>query len=68
MAKKFALKEVLKERCVNVSALARKAGVDRATLERAIKTGRCSLQTLEKVAQALGMDITEFWREENTDG
>lgn len=61
--KKFALREILKERCINQSQFCRKIGLDRAHFWRIVKTGRTTVKTLEKIAEALGLSVPDLWRE-----
>lgn len=63
MPKKFALERILEDRCVNANKLCKKLGIPRSTLYRIIKRGGGNTRTLQKIADALGVDITEFWQE-----
>jgi len=63
MAKIFALKEILRERCINQSQFCRRVGINRSHLWRILKTGRTTTKTLEKIANALGLSVPDLWRE-----
>lgn len=54
------IKDVCKEKGITVSQLAEKMGIKQESLSRAIN-GNPTLETLEKIANALGVDITELF-------
>jgi len=62
--KRFALDEILREKCVNRSELCRRIGINRSLFWRIVKTGRTTITTLEKIAEVLGMEVSDFWRED----
>jgi DNA-binding Xre family transcriptional regulator len=57
---RFRLQELIDKRMTSQSALARDSGVSFATVSRMCRnvTGQVSLDTLAKLAQALGDDLT----------
>lgn len=58
---KLSVKEVCKEKGLTIQDLADKMEMKRESLSRAIN-GNPTLETLEKIASALEVDITElFW-------
>lgn len=54
------IKDVCKEKGITVSQLAEKMGIKQESLSRAIN-GNPTLETLEKIANALEVDITELF-------
>ena len=54
------IKEVCKEKGITVSQLAEKMGIKQESLSRA-KNGNPTLETLERIANALEVDITELF-------
>lgn len=54
------IKDVCKEKGITVSQLAEKMGIKQESLSRAIN-GNPTLETLEKIANALGVDITQLF-------
>lgn len=54
------IKEVCKEKGITVSQLAEKMGIKQESLSRAIN-GNPTLETLEKIAFALGVDVPELF-------
>ena len=61
------LKAIMKDRCINVSELARKIGVPKSTLYTALddkaKTGRMSIDLYLKICEAMGDDPTALYDE-----
>lgn len=57
---KLSVKEVCKEKGFTIQDLADKMEMKRESLSRAIN-GNPTLETLEKIANALGVDITELF-------
>lgn len=53
-------KEIMKEKGITVIALAEKLGVSRITLAPQLQ-GRCQLQTAERIAEALGVELWELF-------
>ena len=54
------IKEVCKEKGITVSQLAGKMGIKQESLSRAIN-GNPTLETLERIASALGVDVPELF-------
>ncbi|SHF51614.1 Transcriptional regulator, contains XRE-family HTH domain [Bacteroides faecichinchillae] len=54
------IKEVCKEKGITVSQLAEKMGIKQESLSRAIN-GNPTLETLEKIASALDVDVPELF-------
>ena len=54
------IKEVCKEKGITVSQLAEKMGIKQESLSRAIN-GNPTLETLERIASALDVDITKLF-------
>lgn len=54
------IKEVCKEKGITVSQLAEKMGIKQESLSRAIN-GNPTLETLERIASALGVDVPELF-------
>ena len=61
------LKEILKERNLTLSAFADKVGISQSNLSNYVN-GNISptLETLEKIAKALNISITELFKESET--
>lgn len=59
---RFRLREILEQRGVSQSELSRQSGVSFATINRLCTnaTRQVSLDTLERLAQALGCEPTDF--------
>ena len=60
------IKEVCKEKGITVSQLAEKMGIKQESLSRAIN-GNPTLETLERIANALEVDITELFEQPKKD-
>jgi len=56
-----AIRAVLAERGLTQAELARLAGVNRSTVLHVLRGGHCGTDTLEKVAKALEIDISELF-------
>ncbi|KXT43051.1 helix-turn-helix domain-containing protein, partial [Bacteroides intestinalis] len=56
-----------KEKGITVSQLAEKMGIKQESLSRAIN-GNPTLETLEKIANALGVDISELFAPSSSGG
>lgn len=54
------IKEVCKEKGITVSQLAEKMGIKQESLSRAIN-GNPTLETLERISSALGVDVPELF-------
>lgn len=61
----YRIKELLKERNMTQKELAQKIGTSAASLNRYI-TGNPSISSLEKVAEALGVEISELFVHRDT--
>lgn len=61
------IKEVCKEKGITVSQLAEKMGIKQESLSRAIN-GNPTLETLERIANALEVDITELFVSSSSSG
>lgn len=61
------IKDVCKEKGITVSQLAEKMGIKQESLSRAIN-GNPTLETLEKIANALGVDISELFAPSSSGG
>lgn len=61
------IKDVCKEKGITVSQLAEKMGIKQESLSRAIN-GNPTLETLEKIANALEVDITELFTPSSSGG
>ena len=57
---KLSVKEICKKKCLTIQDLADKMEMKRESLSRAI-IGNPTLETLEKIASALEVDITELF-------
>lgn len=57
----YRIKDICKDKGVAVGALADTIGMQRESLSRIINGANTSTETLEKVAAALGVDITELF-------
>lgn len=64
---KLSVKEVCKEKGLTIQDLADKMEMKRESLSRAIN-GNPTLETLEKIANALGVDITELFGPSSSGG
>lgn len=63
---KFRIAELCKEKGITQTALAEKMGISRVGLSKAIN-GNTTVQTLEKIAAALGVDLIELFAPKETD-
>lgn len=59
------IKDVCKEKGITVSQLAKKMGIKQESLSRAIN-GNPTLETLEKIANALNVDITDLFKKNDS--
>ena len=62
---RFRILELCKEAGINQTELADKIGLSRAGLSKAIN-GNPTISTLEKIADALGVPVTELFEKSNT--
>lgn len=60
------IKDVCREKGITVSQLAEKMGIKQESLSRTIN-GNPTLETLEKIANALEVDITELFEQPKHD-
>ena len=61
------IKEVCKEKGITVSQLAEKMGIKQESLSRAIN-GNPTLETLERIANALEVDVPELFTSSSSGG
>ena len=62
---RFRILELCKEAGINQTELAEKIGLSRVGLSKAIN-GNPAIGTLEKIADALGVPVTELFEKSNT--
>lgn len=62
---RFRILELCKEAGINQTELADKIGLSRVGLSKAIN-GNPTISTLEKIADALGVSVTELFEKSNT--
>ena len=62
----YRIKELLREKKCNVTELADKVGMQRETLSRIINGASTSSDTLQKIADALGVPISELFEHPDT--
>lgn len=62
---RFRILELCKEAGINQTKLADKIGLSRVGLSKAIN-GNPTISTLEKIADALGVPVTELFEKSNT--
>jgi transcriptional regulator with XRE-family HTH domain len=55
------IRALLGERGMTRQELARLAGISRSTVLHVLKGGHCSTETLERIAGALGVDVSELF-------
>lgn len=60
MNNEFRISEILKEKGITQTELAERIGISRVGLSKAIN-GNTTITTLRKIADALGVDITELF-------
>jgi len=56
------IRDLLEERGLTQAHLARLAGLDPGTIAHLLQGGHCSTQTLEQVADALGVEMADLFR------
>ncbi|MFI3265429.1 MAG: helix-turn-helix transcriptional regulator [Rikenellaceae bacterium] len=64
---KLRIKEICKEKSITVTALAEMLGVTQESMSRTIN-GNPTITTLDKIATALGVEITELFEQSAKDG
>lgn len=60
------IKELIKEKGTTIQSIAALIGVNRVTLSNSIN-GNPTLETLEKIASALGVPVTELFEQPKSD-
>jgi len=60
------IKEVIKEKGLTINALSERMGINRVNLSNSIN-GNPTLETLEKIANALGVPLTELFEQPKSD-
>ena len=60
------IKEVIKERGMTITELADKMGINRVNLSNMIN-GNPTVETLNKISNAIGCDISELFERPNSD-
>ena len=55
------IRDLLEERGLTQAQLARLAGLDPGTVAHLLRGGHCSTQTLEQVAEALGIEMADLF-------
>lgn len=63
---KLRIAEICKEKGLTQTALAEKMGISRVGLSKAIN-GNTTVQTLEKIAEALGVEVPELFAPKEND-
>ena len=56
------IKEVLKEKGITQAELAKRLGVHRVALNSTLNNPNIKISTLEKIANAIGCEINDFFR------
>lgn len=59
------LKEILDERGIKYSFIAKKAGIATSTMTNLVKGGLPTLPVAYRIARELGMSLEEIWVEED---
>ena len=60
------IKDVLKKYGITQIALAERLGINRVSLNATLNNPNIKLSTLEKIADAIGCDVTEFFTPADT--
>ena len=60
------IKDVLKKYGITQIALAERLGINRVSLNATLNNPNIKLSTLEKIADAIGCDVTEFFSPADT--
>lgn len=63
----YRIKELLKNRHLNISELAESINVQRESLSRIINGASTSAETLQRIADALNVHISELFEKESPD-
>lgn len=61
------IKEILKERGITQAELAQRLGVHRVALNSTLNNPNIKLSTIEKIADAIGCDVSEFFAKKGTE-
>ena len=61
------IKDVLKKYGITQIALAERLGINRVSLNATLNNPNIKLSTLDKIADAIGCDLTEFFKPEATE-
>lgn len=61
------IKEVIKERSMTITELADKMGINRVNLSNMVN-GNPTVETLNKIADAIGCPVTELFEQPKKDG
>jgi transcriptional regulator with XRE-family HTH domain len=64
---KFRIKEICKDKGVTITELAAKIKIQQESMSRIITKNTTSTVNLEKIADALGVPITELFEKSNAD-
>ena len=62
----YRIKDICKDKVIAIGVLADKIGLQRESLSRIISGANTSTETLEKIAAALGVDITDLFDRPST--
>lgn len=62
------IKDVLKKYGITQIALAERLGINRVSLNATLNNPNIKLSTLDKIADAIGCDVTEFFTPADTAG
>ena len=62
------IKDVLKKYGITQIALAERLGINRVSLNATLNNPNIKLSTLDKIADAIGCDVTEFFSPADTAG
>ena len=60
------IKDVLKKYGITQIALAERLGINRVSLNATLNNPNIKLSTLDKIADAIGCDVTEFFKPADT--
>lgn len=61
------IKDIIKERGTSIQNIADAIGINRVTLSNSIN-GNPTIETLDKIAKALDVDVTELFKQPSKDG
>ena len=60
------ISKVLREHGLSISEVANRMGITKGTLSNAISNGNMRISTLNRIAQAVGCDIVDFFKTDET--